>query len=296
MLALRKVLALRQRKKCRLHLCRAVPPGSVGGQGFSPLILPGVHQYGELAFCVGGIMRIVSHEETFVLHPGDAVLVEPQAWHYETYARPSGAYQSLWLTMASLPGVICATYRKGVLGIDASRPLPGLECTLLLRQIRDELCRRELHWQRKAELLLGGLLIEADRLLHQRGQPRADLRLEPIQRLAHIVKTRFREPLQLHELAREVGVSPDHLSRRFRAHYGVTFRQYLASTRIHHARHLLGQGGTIKETAEAAGFGDVYYFSKVFKEYCRTTPGRFLRSFQKSDGTEDLPKSKLETS
>lgn len=225
-------------------------------------------------------MRLVSHRKTFQLRSGDAALIEPQAWHYETYVRPSVSYRSFWLTaQPELPGIILTNYQNGVLGVDFSKHLPGLAGLFpTFGNIRDELSSRLPHWQMKVTLLLSNCLIEVDRQILAEDQSVRRPHTEPLQRLAHLARVRFREPLQLHHLAREVGCSPDHLGRQFHAFYHVTFRQFLTSLRLQHARQLLGEGRSIKESAADSGFEDVYYFTKVFKKFFHITPGRFMRT------------------
>lgn len=279
MTVLRELIAMTRRERSRLHLCRASGGSSSSEQAVPPLVLPDAHPHFEIALCVSGAMRIVSHEKAFSLSAGDAVLIAPHAWHYETYERASGPYQSFWLTISPLfVGAIHAIYRKGFLKMESIHTLPHLEELSVLRQIHGELSTCERHWAVKVRLLMTGLLIDLDRRVGQGEAQQYPGGLEPVQHLFYIVKTRFREPLQIKQLAREVGMSADHLSRRFHASYGVTFKQCLNTTRINHAQHLLRRGHSIQEAAEAAGFDGVYYFSKVFKDYCGTTPGRFLKA------------------
>lgn len=276
---LREIIEVTRSKRSHIYLCGTSGLLSSSKQAVPPLVLPATHKHFEIAICISGVMRIVSHEKTFSLSPGDAVLITPHTWHYETYERASRSYRSFWLTVSSpCIGVIHAIHRKGSLKMDSIHTLPYVAELPVLQQISRELSTRERHWRAKARLLLAGLLIDLERRVDQDGAQQHPGRLEPVQHLFYIVKTRFRESLQIRKLAREVGMSADHLSRRFHASYGVTFKRCLNTTRINHAQHLLRQGCSIKETAEAAGFEDVYYFSKVFKACCQTTPGRFLKA------------------
>lgn len=276
MIALRKLLTDDRSPSTRLYLCRSIG-GQAGENNEShPLVLPTSHHHSEVAICTAGAMRIVSRDAVYSLSAGDAVLIEPNAWHYESYEKKLSSYRSFWISISSdSVGILSALYRKGVLGIEESKRLPQTSEELAFAEIRTELLEGREHWQMKSAVQLKSLLIDLERRFNCEEQPARDSSQEPLHQLFYIIKTRFREPLQIRQLAREVGMSPDHLSRRFHAHYGVTFKQCLNTTRINHARHLLLRGCSIKKTAEAAGFEDVYYFSKVFKEYSRVTPGQF---------------------
>ena len=79
-------------------------------------------------------------------------------------------------------------------------------------------------------------------------------------------------------------VSPAHLSRSMRAHYGVTPTAYVQELRLRHAAHLLATTqDAITEIAHRCGFASASYFSRCFQREHRISPRRFrhqaLRAF-----------------
>lgn len=71
----------------------------------------------------------------------------------------------------------------------------------------------------------------------------------------------------------------DYLNRVFKQATGKTIFNYLNELRIIKAKQLLENGlHSISDVAEMTGFNDVYYFSKVFKKYAGTTPGKYSKS------------------
>lgn len=71
----------------------------------------------------------------------------------------------------------------------------------------------------------------------------------------------------------------DYLNRVFKQATGKTIFNYLNELRIMKAKQFLENGlHSISDVAEMTGFNDVYYFSKVFKKYAGTTPGKYSRS------------------
>lgn len=71
----------------------------------------------------------------------------------------------------------------------------------------------------------------------------------------------------------------DYLNRQFKRWMGETIFVYLNRVRIERAKQLLSTGFyTMEETALETGFGDVYYFSRVFKKYTGQTPGQYMRA------------------
>ena len=98
----------------------------------------------------------------------------------------------------------------------------------------------------------------------------------PIQKAIKLIQLRYWDDVSLSGLARELGMSKYHLSRRFKDVTGTTFRGYLLRTRLERAKVLLaGPRASITEVAHAVGFGDLPRFDKLFKRYTGLTPSAF---------------------
>jgi len=97
-----------------------------------------------------------------------------------------------------------------------------------------------------------------------------------IQKAKRLIQLRYWDNLSLAGLARELGMSKYHLSRRFKGAMGVTFRSYLLRTRLERAKVLLARDqGAITEVAQTVGFGDLPRFDKLFKRYTGLTPSAY---------------------
>lgn len=101
-------------------------------------------------------------------------------------------------------------------------------------------------------------------------------KLKPVLRF---IETNYRDPLSVEDLARQCGVTPQHLSRMFRSVFGVTPMGYLTTYRISKAKEFLLADPhlTVAEVAEAVGFASLSYFSTVFRRYEKMTPTEFRR-------------------
>lgn len=79
------------------------------------------------------------------------------------------------------------------------------------------------------------------------------------------IRAHFAEPLSLDLLSAEVGCSKYHLIRKFKEATGQTVVGYINAVRIEQAERMLKKGGgSVAEIAEACGFTNHSYFSKVF--------------------------------
>jgi AraC-like DNA-binding protein len=74
-------------------------------------------------------------------------------------------------------------------------------------------------------------------------------------------------------MAARLGVSNEHLSRRFRRDYGLSPREYLHQLRMADAPLELAKGEAIADISYDSGYGDLSRFYKQFRKTTGTSPG-----------------------
>ncbi len=80
-------------------------------------------------------------------------------------------------------------------------------------------------------------------------------------------------------LAHEMNVSQTQLYRKLQAVTGSGPNEFIRHIRLHYAANLLrNKAGNVSEVAYQAGFNNLSYFSKVFKEKFGVTPIEFLKN------------------
>ena len=116
-----------------------------------------------------------------------------------------------------------------------------------------------------------GLALQA--LLLALGEGDAPPAPSAVERAALIIDSRFAEPLDAPAIAAEVGRSPGHLARAFRARYGTTITHRLIARRIEHARYLLESTDLpIWRVAERVGIPDAQHFNKSVRRLLGASP------------------------
>jgi len=130
-----------------------------------------------------------------------------------------------------------------------------------------ESCLRRSH-------LLEGLILE---LYRQRTcfdmQPSGR---DTVDRVVTYLDTHYRETVRPSELADRFAISYTHLRRLFRRTMGQSIKEYITCKRISLAKGLLLEGvRPIKRVAAAVGYGDEYYFMRLFRRHTGTSPGKF---------------------
>jgi len=87
-------------------------------------------------------------------------------------------------------------------------------------------------------------------------------------------------PLRPNKVATHIGVSREHLVRKFKEEIGCGVNEYINRLRIKKAKqHLLqNKDATLSNISYDSGFENETYFFKMFKRYTRTTPTNFRKS------------------
>lgn len=89
------------------------------------------------------------------------------------------------------------------------------------------------------------------------------------------IHDRWSEDFTLDELAAACGLSPFHLSRRFREQIGMPPSAYRRALRIQAAQRLLRAGTPPARAAAACGFYDQAHLNRHFKPVTGVTPGHY---------------------
>ena len=83
-------------------------------------------------------------------------------------------------------------------------------------------------------------------------------------------------------MAKQLHISPQHLSRVFRHENGITFVDYITRVRIRHAMEMLEDDQMkVYEIAERAGYSSQHYFSNAFKKMLGVGPTEYRRARKK---------------
>ncbi|GAA0357890.1 AraC family transcriptional regulator [Bacillus horti] len=90
------------------------------------------------------------------------------------------------------------------------------------------------------------------------------------------LEERYADPITLPLLAEDFGCTPRQIQRLFKAAFKMGPMKYLTIVRINQAKVLLDKGDfSLKQIAEAVGYTDSYYFSRLFKKYTGLSPVHF---------------------
>ena len=207
------------------------------------------------------------------LGPGDLVVVPPRIKHHAYCETKKVTLSSLHI-VARLPG---GRDVFDLLGAPLTQHVPfGTRLDFYLRSASDE-------WDRPTPVVIQqewgwALLVTREYFRYNFEQNLLKPRMaDPLVSSLLIMLERYRNrPVSLAELARQAGYAPQHLNRVFSKALGVTPLQYLARVKLEHAARLLREGDLkVSAIAQAVGFDDPYYFSRVFAQQFGSSPAEF---------------------
>jgi AraC family transcriptional activator of pobA len=142
-----------------------------------------------------------------------------------------------------------------------------------IASIELELTARQEGYREAALATLTLLLIDVARLA---GDVVGDLRQNGEPLLADVfavIDQRHSEPLSLRDVAREVGMTPGHLTTVVRQRTGRTVQEWIIERRMAESRRLLADGDLpVAEVARRVGISDPGYFSRLFRRAHGTSP------------------------
>lgn len=205
-------------------------------------------------------------------HDGVAVFFDPAA------VGDDGA--SPWLSWRSHPLLCLFLHERedGLLRVE----LPAGDRPAFFRildAMESELAQRRDGYREAVSSLLTLLLVTLTRLA---ADTVGGLRHEDEPLLAEVFATidrRYTEPLSLRDVAREVSVSPGHLTTVVRCRTGRTVLEWINQRRMREARRLLTDTRlSITEIGERVGLPDAAYFTRQFRQAHGASPSQWRKS------------------
>lgn len=105
------------------------------------------------------------------------------------------------------------------------------------------------------------------------------MKLKYAEAMHSFLLSRYREPVQIEQIAGLINRTPGYASALFKEAYGFTPIRYMHELRVEEARKLLLHSNmTISDIAHYLGYYDPSYFFKMFKKAAGMSPTAFIAS------------------
>jgi AraC-like DNA-binding protein len=219
---------------------------------------------GRGSFESQGRIHPVEAGSVFVLFPGVPHRYMPEL---------ASGWAEYWVGFkGEQPDALC---RNGFLSPDRPFYQVGLQNGILAHYLHVlDLVREQppLYQPRAAAAILG---LIADVLASERRAVQASHSEALVARAKFLMEEKVDGELELNGLGEELGVSTSHLNEVFKSYTSMTPYQYFISVKIGRAKELLERDHPVKEVAFILGFGDEYYFSRLFKNKTGISPSHW---------------------
>lgn len=246
----------------------------------------------ELVYFAAGTTRVITPGAAFSCRAGSAILIPPdlvhcsvavdevERWciHFDWFSDcrgPRGLSDVFVYTDSQTPfrPELCASAPEGL-----SFPMTAGADPSLLPLIRGYFQHTQTHAhpltrQGQLLLILGAILEQTESIPAPR----------PINQLALVAKNRIDEKcrdfsLTVSQIAREMHVTGNHLSRLFKLQFGCSITDYIAQKRMGRIREILSDPTlSIGEVASRCGFADANYFCRFFRRQTGISPGAYRK-------------------
>ena len=262
---------------------------SAGNLIFDPVWSEKKHISGfcELIHIISGRVNVIMNRQRISAKSGDTVIIPSKTPHRDDFDISTGLEVFMinfsWSCEEDyFSRFSCSSLPK------MSEPLKE-SIANLVQHFRHEFINRDSHHTfiarvHMAEILMKILasLAEKKKLLHAGEIPRTDYgkqrRTWILDRAREYLEKNYQNPVTLDEIAKELGVSPYHLSHIFSHESDFSLFEYLTSIRMKMAHKLLEEGRrSISEIAYETGFRNSNYFSKVFHRYFGLPPNQVYK-------------------
>lgn len=100
--------------------------------------------------------------------------------------------------------------------------------------------------------------------------------IDYIDNALNIIESEYMSPLKIEKISERLGLERTYFSNLFKISVGVSPKHFLLKTRMEKAAMFLSEYKyTVSLTAVSVGYGDVYAFSKSFKQYFGVSPSKY---------------------
>ncbi|UUZ80396.1 AraC family transcriptional regulator [Paenibacillus sp. P26] len=222
----------------------------------------------------GNAVVRIQGEESFILHPDQAVIFKPGR-SIEFLAAEAG-WESAVLRFD------CNAFSLAQFRLSLHRPL-ALRSTRRTMELMEQLWLQggldEETSCRCSEIIFALLLelkMQSATHHHQRLNS-----IQTTQQVLDFIHENYNSKLTLAEISRRFGYSPQHLNRLFKKELGCTVHQYMLKLQLEHAADMLGhEERTVEQIADEVGM-EWRSFYRLFQRKYQVSPGEFRKKIKR---------------
>ena len=246
------------------------------------------HDFYEIYFFLSGSVLYNIESKSYLLTPGDILLIQPTQLHQPIFDQKIGNYERivLWLDrnfmeqfgLEGEPLISCFhSARPGHAGLLRPDEHVRQKLQYLLEMLLQEQDGREYGHEISCLAFLALILSQLCRLSSQEPlEVEATDASKVVYDILEYINENFGEDLSLDSLANRFFISKYHLSREFTRVTGSSVHRYVTQRRLITAKQLMSEGVSTTAVCQQCGFGDYSSFYRAFKSTYQMSPRDFI--------------------
>ena len=254
------------------------------------------HEFFEIVYVVEGVMFHALGGESALLLAGYIIAVRPGDEHFYHGRRTATIINFLFLpeALGSALSEVCAL--PGMADFFAEGPSSGWKLhahleledrervLALFHEMQEERAAQKTGWVVRSRALLVEFMVLLSRVFSARfpaSRMGDSAYTGYVSRAMELIEADYAIDLSIADIARQVGVSADHLTRQFNRTLGITPSEYLRRFRFARAIELLRQQTAVGDVSRMVGFSHISHFSREFKAMFGMNPSEYARRYAK---------------
>lgn len=246
------------------------------------------HDFYECYLFISGDVTYIIEGRTYLLMPGDIVLINSRDLHQPIINNTSKPYERivLWIDKDFLNSLSTETIDLKRCFEDDNRDnviRTDFDSQQNVRNILNKLLNLENYSGMGKDLLYRAYIVELfvyiNTLLFQSNTKlNIDIKKSNlIDDIIQYINNNLEEDIGLDELSEKFYISKFHMLREFKKHTGTTIHKFITQKKLILAKEYILSGMSIKNVYEQAGFGDYTNFFRAFKNQYGLTPKQFYK-------------------
>lgn len=251
------------------------------------------HDTYELYYLVEGERYYFIDKETYLVKQGDVVLVKPNQIHKTSLAEHSYHNRMLLQIRSDMLDPFLRSNGLHTLeelynacdSIIQMKEEDQKTIELLMVQIREEMEKKQKHYELMVRMKLAELLVvlsryRAKEAFYQESQKVQTVKHQKVHEVADYLLSHPETEESLEELAARFYISKSYLSRIFKEVTSFTVNEYININRVKKAQSLLIHSEySVTEIAGMLGFESITYFERVFRKYADSAPLKYRKKY-----------------
>ncbi len=259
------------------------------------------HDFYEIYFFLSGNVRYNIENHSYLLIPGDVLLINPTELHQPVFGKAPHSYERivLWINKRFLerlnpPGeTLSACFDPASPG-HTNLLRPENHVRQMLSFQLEQLMLESESGEYCSEYCALSYLVQVLILLNRQAQRQNQVAeakapsASAVYCVLGYINQHYSEDLTLDFLANRFFISKYHLSREFGRLIGTSVHRYIVQKRLVMAKQMMQEGRSSTEACQRCGFGDYSNFYRSFKAEYQISPREFILQLKwaERDGAE----------